>query len=515
MMVPTEVDITLALPPASLARLKRLPLMRTAGKNGKSETEVAVYFDTDKRRLHRKGLTLKVRRVGKRHVQTIKATGSGGRLAAREWESEIADEKPDLDRARGTALEPLLGRNLGRKLQPMFETRARRTTYPLGDGKGSIALTVDKGRIDTGRRSQALCEIALHGSEAGELFALAREIAQAVPAQLALKSKSERGYGLLEGSDGAATHAAPIDLPVGTSTRDSFRIIAHACLAHALGNEQALLAGDPDGVHQMRVGVRRLRAAMSLFADILGNGETAAIKRELRWLAGELARARELDVLVSRVLAPVKRRHSRLDGVASLSHDLAERRAEALARAQDAVRSARFRALAVDIVAWLETGQWTRPHDDLVRERGDVAIELAAAAELDRRWRKVRKKGRRLTELDPPARHKLRIGIKKIRYATEFYASLFAGKRASRRREKFRAALEQMQDRLGELNDIVVHEGLMATIARQSRPGRRGGRKRAFAAGLVSGREDARLDAEFAAAVEAYAVLAKVKPFWR
>jgi CHAD domain-containing protein len=254
---------------------------------------------------------------------------------------------------------------------------------------------------------------------------------------------------------------------------------------------------------------------MSLFADTLDDGETATVKKELRWLAGELARARELDVLVMRALAPVKRRHSRLDGVASLSHDLAERRAEALTRAQDAVHSARFRALTVDIVAWLEAGQWTRPQDDLVRERGDIPIELAAAAELDRRWRKVRKKGRKLAKLDDRSRHKLRIGIKKIRYAAEFFAGLFPDKRASRRREKLLTRLERLQGCLGELNDIAVHEGVMTTIARQSPSGRRDSRKRAFAAGLLSGREDARVDTELAAAIEASAALVKVKAFWR
>ena len=97
---------------------------------------------------------------------------------------------------------------------------------------------------------------------------------------------------------------------------------------------------------------------------------------------------------MKRVVAPVKKRHARWDGVPSLSHDFAEKRKAALARAQSAVKSARFRALTLEIAAWLETGAWTNPQDDLVRDRGDMPIEVAAAEQLDRRWKKIRKKGK-------------------------------------------------------------------------------------------------------------------------
>ena len=87
----------------------------------------------------------------------------------------------------------------------------------------------------------------------------------------------------------------------------------------------------------MRVGLRRLRAAMSLFADCLRDPQTAAIKAELKWLAGELAPARELDVLMNRVVTPVQRRHARWDGIPSLTQELSEKREAALVQAQNAV----------------------------------------------------------------------------------------------------------------------------------------------------------------------------------
>jgi CHAD domain-containing protein len=266
----------------------------------------------------------------------------------------------------------------------------------------------------------------------------------------------------------------------------------------------------------MRVGLRRLRAAISLFADILQDPQTAALKDELKWLTSELGPARELEVLVTRVVAPVRRRHSRLEGISGLSRDLAQQRAAALARAQDAVRSPRFRALTLDIAAWLEAGEWTRPQDDLVRDRGDVVIETSAG-QLTRRFRKIRKQGKKLARLDARSRHKLRIQAKKVRYASEFFSDLFPGKKASRRRAKFLSALGRLQDCLGDLNDIAVHEDRITAIADRRGQGRRrrGSPKRAFAAGLLTGREDARLDTVLASASDAHAALAKIKPFWR
>jgi CHAD domain-containing protein len=82
----------------------------------------------------------------------------------------------------------------------------------------------------------------------------------------------------------------------------------------------------------------------------------------------------------------------------------------------------------------------------------------------------------------------------------------------SQRRKKFVAALEHLQDGLGDLNDITVDENLITTTGlRRQRPNP----KRAFAAGLLTGREDANLDAAMAAATEGYAAFVEIKPFWQ
>ena len=246
MSVPKEIEVKLELPPACVSDLKTIPLLCSPGKNAKSETQVSVYFDTGKHKLRKKGLMLRVRRVGDRYVQTIKATGNAGLFERDEWESDIAGETPDLRLARDTALEPLLSNKFCRKLKPVFETRVSRTTYPIEDGKRAVALTLDEGQIEAGRRSGPLCEVELElkRGEETELFELARMLSRAVPVQLALKSKAERGYELLEDKEKGAAKSAPIALVAGTSTRGGLRTIGRACLKQVVGNEPAVHAID-------------------------------------------------------------------------------------------------------------------------------------------------------------------------------------------------------------------------------------------------------------------------------
>jgi triphosphatase len=512
-----EIELKLEMPPESLRGLAEIPAFRPLADGAESGTEISVYFDTDKQKLRRNGLMLRVRRTGDRRVQTIKAAMDSRFFERDEWESEIPDDMPHLELARGTALEPLLGRKLERQLKPVFATKVRRTSCSLADDRRAVAISLDQGRIDAGKRSQALCEIELELKRGPQetLFDLARELLDAVPAQLAVESKSERGYALLERNGVAPVKAAPVELSPKMNARDGFRAVGRACLRQILGNVPALRAGDAEGVHQMRVGLRRLRAAISLFADILADSQTQAIKRELRWLTRELAPARELEVLVKRVITPAKQRRIRGRGLARIAQDIGRQHAQALEQAQDAIASPRFRRLLIELAAWLETGRWLKPQDARATSRSETALAEFATAELARRWKKLRKRGKALQKLDPRRRHKLRIQGKKLRYAGEFFADLFPGKKAARRRKVLLARLEDVQDCLGDLNDIAVHERLMtakAGLGRHKR--RRGDRRRAFAAGVLAGLEDARSETVLARAGEACAKLIKARPFW-
>jgi triphosphatase len=504
-----ELEIKLQVDPPTLRRLGRIPLIKTLNKLPKHANEASVYFDTDKHKLRKKGLMLRVRRIGKRHVQTIKAAGNSATIDRNEWETEILGAEPDFGMIRGTPLEGLVSKKMRRRLKPMFETRIRRSLYSLADDERTIELTIDRGKIDTGDGSVPVCELELElkrGSKA-RLFEDARTLMRALAAQISLKSKAERAYEFIDGEEGLPVKAAPVHLATGCHARDGFKVIGFACLKQVVDNVPALTKGDPEGVHQMRVGVRRLRAAMSLFGTILPGDQTVIVKNELKWLAGELTPAREFEVLNERVKDPVNQhRGKRGNGLLSFSKALSRKHKAALARAKETAKSVRFRVLTFDVAAWLELGHWTQPQDDLVRSRGQVPIEVFAAEQLQRRYRKVRKRGKKIAQLDAKKRHKLRIQVKKMRYAAEFFGELFQSKKAVRRQKKFSTALKRLQDGLGDLNDLAVDERL---IARARSP------NSAFAAGLLTGREEARENEAMSAAIEGYTKLAKVRPFWR
>jgi len=517
-----EIELKLEVPAHSFYRLARSSLLRAARKkSSKPATLVSVYFDTDKLKLRNKGLSLRVRRIGRRHVQTIKReSGESAALFARdEWEHPISGRQPDLDVAQDAALGPVFGKKMRRGLKPIFETRVRRTVYPIQSGVSEIELTVDKGKVEAGRQSSPLCEVELElkRGESAELFKLARMLAEEVPVQLAVKSKAERGYTLIAGEAPQAVKAAPVALTPDRSRQAAFQAIARACLRQLVANQPATLGGDPEGLHQMRVALRRLRAAVSLFADMLVDPQTEEMKTQFKWITQELGPARELDVFIQRVVRPVTDGKPNGPGVAVLAKDLQRRREEAFARACGAVESTRFRSLVLDTACWIEAGDWTRNPDDFNRLLREQPIVGAAADELGRRWKKILKAGAQLDELDPQRRHKMRIQAKKLRYASEFFGGAFPGKKAMRRRKGFVAGLEKLQDALGDLNDIAVHEGLSEQIVDvhdASGKQREGRAKKAFAAGRLSGREEARVASVLKEAEWAYRAFAEAKPFW-
>ncbi len=511
---PKELEIKLELAPSGLPQLAHIPFIRATRGKSKRVNEVSVYFDTDKHKLRKNGLILRVRRIGNRHIQTIKAANE--HLFARaEWEAEIAGEQPDLRCARGTALAPLITRKFRKKLKPVFATHVERTVYSLGRNAHAIELAVDRGKIDAGTYTAPLCELELElkrGEEA-DLYEVARKLTHTLPAQLALKSKSERGYELVDGKEAAPAKSADVELERGCSARDGFKAIGRACLKQIVDNAPALTKGQAEGVHQMRIGLRRLRAAIALFRDVVRSPQTRAIKHELKWLTSELSPAREMQVLIERVVAPLRAdAHPARNGIHSFSSDLMARREAAQERAQHAVDSTRFRALTLNIAAWLETGDWNEPHDAAARRLGDMAIEDFAADEMRRRFRKVRKSGRKLAKLSARRRHKLRIRVKKLRYAAEFFGGLYAGRRATRRRKAFVAALKRVQSGLGDLNDIAVDASILTRAGVQRA---HVSRRHSFSAGRLAGREETQVDAAMAAAVKGYERLSEAKPFWR
>jgi inorganic triphosphatase YgiF len=501
-----ETELKFRVTPADLRKLRAARALRRKPLN--EENQVSVYFDTPKHTLARNDVTLRVRHNGDNRLQTIKSGGLANSFRRGEWEDEIQGDVPNLRKAQDTALAPLLTKKLKRRLKPVFETRIHRTSVPVVRNGSRIEVVLDEGEVRAGRQSAAIgeLELELKRGKARDLFKLAREMVQIVPATLALKSKSERGYDLIEKKPAQAVPAETISLQDGMSTADAFRAIGRSTLRQISANEDTVARSDSEGVHQMRVGLRRFRAAISLFSKLLGDKQTERIKSELKWLTGELAPARDLDVYVKSKIEPLRRAAPR--GMKELAAALASRRHAAFDRAKAAVASPRYRFLLLDTLQWLEDGDWARRS----RRNGQRPIERFAADILARHAKKAVKKAKKLRELDARQRHKLRIAVKKLRYAGDFFGLLFPGHKAKKRLSAFQGSLRDLQDHLGALNDIQVHQKLVPKLA-SGKPGTKG-RQRVFAAGVVSGREQSEIEPLLNSAAKDASKFAQIQPFW-
>jgi inorganic triphosphatase YgiF len=516
-----EIEIKLLLRQQDIARLRNHPVLWSGfEKAGEPSRQESVYFDDKRRTLHRKGVSLRVRQIGERRIQTIKSlNGTGGLIERGEWQADVAGTRPDLSAVAGTALQPLLPK-LRNRLEPVFETRVSRTAFPVRYGDSEIIVALDQGEIATEKARAPICEVELELKQGnpGDLFRLAEQIDGSVPLELSYASKSARGYALLEDADANFGKARDVHALPGMSVADVFRSISHDCLRHLVESRAGVARRDAEALHQMRIAIRRFRTMLTLFRDVVSGPGVESAKAELRWLRNQTAPARDLDVFIDEVMAPIRNQHPKEKAVVSLHQHLRRRRLKAYGAAREAVLSSRFRKLMVQLAAWVEDGDWRIDADALMRARQDAPIESHAAERLSRLHRKVRKQAKRLREFDHERRHRLRVQVKKLRYAAEFLAGLAPDKKARKRAKALVAALKQMQDKLGGLNDIVVRKSLSAEIAGKVGPGaarKQSGRERIFVAGLIAGHQEANIGRLLDEAVDGFAKFRKVKPFWK
>ena len=262
-----------------------------------------MYFDTPDLRLLTEGISLRVRRIGKRYRQTIKLIdGQAGRFDRAEWEQEIRGPGPDLVKAKRTALRNALNGELSGSLRPIFETRVRRARYRLTSRGQRVELAIDRGAIDTGKRCRPICELELEllHWRPGQPFRVGEGAQSYRSVRLCVKAKADRGYELVRNDIDPIDKATDVHLSSEITTKEAFRIIGNGCLRQLIADEPAMIAGDVEALHQMRVALRRLRAAISAFSNVVADSEWRGIKAELRWITGELGPARDLDVLSPR-----------------------------------------------------------------------------------------------------------------------------------------------------------------------------------------------------------------------
>ena len=246
-----------------------------------------------------------------------------------------------------------------------------------------------------------------------------------------------------------------VGLSVQHSVDEAFIAILETHL-HALQTWQhkARNWNDIEGVHQMRVALRRLRSALVTFRAAVPRTATAHWGDEMRWCANQLGPARDLDVFISESLRSVDHKLP-LAGAEQLRALAENARAEAYQTANALLSSTRYASFKLGLGSWISSQRWREEIDSEQRQTLDIAIVPFAAQQLDKRWRGIKRRSKAIQQDSTPALHELRIECKKLRYATEFFSPLFADMKT------FIAHLKKLQEVLGVLNDIAVMQILL------------------------------------------------------
>jgi triphosphatase len=418
----------------------------------------ATYFDTPDFALQRAGMALRIREHNGRSIQTIKAEGGsrGIALDRSEWESEV-EGALDPFAAAVTPLRPFIEDDAIRaRIQPLFVVRTRRTAFLIATGNSAIELALDRTTIKAGMHSSQVTEIELE-LKAGNpraIFHVAEELARAVPLRLSWLTKSGRGYRLLPNSFPTSVKAVHPRLNVGTASAEAFQVIARGALSQIVQNEELWRSfKDPEALHQMRVGVRRLRTAIAFFKRTTWGSGRRRIRTELRWVAKILGPARDLDVLSERI-----RSYDAEDLPLPDATEIEEGRDEAYATLARKFEKRRFKNAILRTAFWIEAGGWLTDSSKMALKARNEPVERLAKKELARRWKRVSRDAKHIKALSAAERHALRMRIKSLRYGSEFFAGIFKGSGIGRRRKALSASLERLQDVLGEMNDLAVAE---------------------------------------------------------
>ncbi|HSH06677.1 MAG TPA: CHAD domain-containing protein, partial [Burkholderiales bacterium] len=476
-------------------------LWRVLGATPRRQKLLATYLDTDDAALGRAHAALRLRRTGRRWLQCFKAEPPAGAvlLGRSEWELAARAGRLRVEAFPLDEIHASSGIDLGaleQRLMPVFTTQFERTTAGLQLPDAKVEVAFDRGTIVAGRRHETLREIEFELLE-GEFLALLERVRALIPElglELEAASKAERGYRLAAGARSAPAKARRPALDARASAQKAIAPVVGSCVAQVAANAHAAAAArDPEYLHQLRVGLRRLRSALRVFRRFALPERTQTLVDALRRVLPALGEARDWDVvteLLERRIAPAAGQALELAATLRWAR---RRRARARHAARAVAGSSAFQQLLLDAMIWAEQAGREAAGDARAQEAAlapgtpprPSTLTAYARRRVTRLARRVEQAGDGCDWSDAGARHQLRIRLKRLRYACEFFAVCFKRKRMRRYLEH----LEALQDVLGELNDIATARALCAEPLRVTDV------QGAFVSGWLAAREGALVSA--------------------
>ncbi len=383
---------------------------------------------------------------------------------------------------------------------PLAAFTGRRSLIRLG-GAAPIGLDLVHGRLRAVADEEAAARLTLSG-DAAAVLALARTLAADL-ALLPAPALAEAGRALARQEAPRPRRKGAPEVPPAASVEAAIQaVIGHLLEVMLHQAPRCVLGTGPEGVHQLRVALRRLRSALKNFRPAIRCAEVDAFDKELGLLARRLGPARDWDVFLGGLGAALAAAVPAEKRCAQLLRAAEARRDAAYAALREALDGAGFRRLVLDGIALVTLRPW-RQAEAAVALLDQPVAEFGASL-LDKRWHKLCEEGEDAASLDAEALHELRLGCKRLRYAAELFAPLWPGKPARR----FLQRLARVQEALGHANDLTVARSLVAGLA--------AGTPAAlpWAIGLAEGFALGRAGETRAEALNAWEKLRDAKTFW-
>jgi triphosphatase len=476
-----KVELKLLAPQGTLEKLRELPVILQHARNrGSFRRLETVYYDTPERLLFQRGMSLRVRRNGKHFLQTLKLPTNGQPHARRQWEAPVDSANPDLARFPIDEIGDRVPTLTSDALVPIFATKVRRHARQLELPDASVEIAFDEGTIEAGVRQETLSEIELElkSGNAGVLFDLGTQLLEAAPLKVGMRSKAERGYALAFDVVPAAAKAASFDITAEHVVDDVIALLMGSCWDHLLRNYTVAEGGsDPEGVHQMRVALRRLRTICALFRRYIPSSSFQAVGSEARWLMQQLGPARDWDVFIETTVTRLVTAAPDVD-LGDLREAVEQKRKSTYGALQAVLADPRCGRFLLSLGHMVERRGWRNEIDSEALAVLSQPMPALADRILARLHRKALKRGAHFRQLNTNAQHELRIDIKKVRYAAEFFLPLYAAHAPAKRYVK---RLARLQVILGHARDIATTRILLDAIRQDDQPALR------LAIGAVAG----------------------------
>lgn len=480
-----------------IAQLRQSKTLQDMAGNRRARTlnQHAIYFDTPAQDLWNAGYILRVRNESEGYSQTLKRICNDDLATRPEFKSEVSICAPEIDSIPDSKTRWRVAQLLkGKTLAPIFEIVTKRTKLVLAPKKGvEIEAAFDSGTLALcGDDKQTILpinefELELLKGSVEDLFAAARILTADLPLTLSLAAKAERGFALLQGHPYSPVRAQHVCLAPGAAADDAMSVILGNCLQQFLGNwNSVIVTNDAEGVHQMRVALRRFRSAVSLLDEQQQDLIREQIDRA-KHFAAVLGGARDHDVLLSDIVQPVVEGYGKEIEVAALTDAILALRRECWSKLLEALRSDAFRAFVLDWAAVTYRRPW------LAVSEPDHVLALDAFGfarkQIKHRAQQIAKIAQRGDALDLKELHDLRIRLKKLRYTMEFFGSVISKKAAKHAAKQ----LTKIQSLLGDMNDIVTGRELIHRILLDAKSAGRSD-ELAYCGGLVVGWHARRLN---------------------